>query len=332
MPHFDFVPVEGFSSNTLRTFPGKLFSLSNTVDSKFWIFSFEFLRQQFVGDNIELKEATVRLKWKPTLNKGQLASQNGQFKVKIFDLIKTGDGFNDCANVDDFHMMQMDIKKVLKSSKDPLSIELDATPAVRRWIKKTKTEHFRILIEKGDLRVKKSARASTTGNGESLAADLEVNEDSLGGMLNFTPKGTFDDVYLKVFSQDHEPKTRMKRAPLKKKIQPPFKGLEGICQLHSYYYDFSLGGWDDWIISPKGFHANLCFGFCPRHMPDHMNSTNNAIIQRLMHDTNPEVFDPPCCVPTEYEPLSLLIIEDEETEKVNVKTFEKMVVTSCGCR
>ena len=44
------------------------------------------------------------------------------------------------------------------------------------------------------------------------------------------------------------------------------------------------------------------------------------------------MFDPPCCVPIEYEPLSLLIIEDEETEKVNVKTFQKMVVTGCGCR
>jgi hypothetical protein len=37
-------------------------------------------------------------------------------------------------------------------------------------------------------------------------------------------------------------------------------------------------------------------------------------------------------VPTDYEPLSLLIIEDEESETVNVKTFEKMVVTACGCR
>ena len=45
-----------------------------------------------------------------------------------------------------------------------------------------------------------------------------------------------------------------------------------------------------------------------------------------------QMFDPPCCVPIEYEPLSLLIIEDEETEKVNVKTFQKMVVTGCGCR
>jgi hypothetical protein len=73
------------------------------------------------------------------------------------------------------------------------------------------------------------------------------------------------------------------------KVRPPFKGLDGVCQLHSYYFDFYLGGWDDWILSPSGFQANLCFGFCPHHMPEHMNTTNNAIIQRLMHSTNPEV-------------------------------------------
>ena len=148
------------------------------------------------------------------------------------------------------------------------------------------------------------------------------------------PKGSFEDVFLMVQSQDRDSNPRTKRSPTKRrpvKVKPPYKGLEGACQLHSYYFDFSLGGWDDWVLSPSGFNANLCFGFCPHHMSEHMNTTNHAIIQQLMHSIDPTL-DPPCCIPTEYEPFSLLIIEDEASETVNLKTFDKMVAKSCGCR
>ncbi len=87
-----------------------------------------------------------------------------------------------------------------------------------------------------------------------------------------------------VYSQSLDSNQRSKRSPARRKgpkVRPPYKGLTGQCQLHPFYFDFYLGGWDDWIVDPTGLSLNLCFGYCPLHMDDNMNTTNNAIIQQV---------------------------------------------------
>ena len=88
-----------------------------------------------------------------------------------------------------------------------------------------------------------------------------------------------------VYSQSLDSNQRSKRSPARRKgpkVRPPYKGLTGQCQLHPFYFDFYLGGWDDWIVDPTGLSLNLCFGYCPLHMDDNMNTTNNAIIQQVI--------------------------------------------------
>ena len=102
----------------------------------------------------------------------------------------------------------MDVKRINLSKETTL--ELDATPAFRRWIRKPKSGNFRILIEKVDLKNKKG----------SVSATNEVSDDSMKNSGHaLVAAGSFDDVHLKVFSQDHRPKDRIKRSPLRKKVK-----------------------------------------------------------------------------------------------------------------
>ena len=77
----------GVATNTVTSFPGNLVSTSNDDNSKFWIFAFDFSTRRFVDENVDVKEATVRLKWRPSV--GRNVAQ-GSFRVKIYDLIKMG--------------------------------------------------------------------------------------------------------------------------------------------------------------------------------------------------------------------------------------------------
>lgn len=86
-------------------------------------------------------------------------------------------------------------------------------------------------------------------------------------------------------------------------------------------------------------------------MADHMNATNNAIFQQFYHRMNPDGVPAPCCIPTEYEPLTILQTEVNESGEntislkeasaeashqdrstVMVKVYNDMSAKSCGCR
>ena len=140
-------------------------------------------------------------------------------------------------------------------------------------------------------------------------------------------------------------------------------GQRKPCQLHQHWVSFEDFGWD-WIIaataSPQGlddgpgFYMNFCAGYCPHPMPAHMNNTNHAVFQQLMHRTGEDV-DPPCCIPVEYEAIDILTTNFEEikdlqfkefgtegdgmaekrdfskAESVELRKFEEMSAVSCGC-
>ena len=102
------------------------------------------------------------------------------------------------------------------------------------------------------------------------------------------------------------------------------------CRRHMLYVDFSDVGWNDWIVAPAGYKAYFCHGDCPFYLPDHLNSTNHAIVQTLVNSVNPRAVPRPCCVPTELSPISMLYLD--EYDKVVLKNYQDMVVESCGCR
>ena len=120
-----------------------------------------------------------------------------------------------------------------------------------------------------------------------------------------------------------ERRQRRQRAGKKKK-------RKNQCRRHPLYVDFKDVGWSDWIIAPPGYDAYFCHGDCPFYLPDHLNATNHAIVQRLVHSVDPQAAPSPCCVPTELSDIAMLYLD--EFQKVTLKNYQDMVVLACGCR
>lgn len=86
----------------------------------------------------------------------------------------------------------------------------------------------------------------------------------------------------------------------------------------------------DWIIAPDGYGAFYCSGECNFPLNAHMNATNHAIVQTLVHLMNPTEVPKPCCAPTKLTPISVLYFLDDYN--VILKKYKNMVVKSCGCQ
>ncbi|CAG0883561.1 unnamed protein product [Darwinula stevensoni] len=82
------------------------------------------------------------------------------------------------------------------------------------------------------------------------------------------------------------------------------------CKKHMLYVSFRDLGWQDWIIAPDGYAAFYCAGECDFPLNAHMNASNHAIVQTLMHLMAPSKAPKPCCAPTKG--LSLLPSEGGE--------------------
>jgi len=100
------------------------------------------------------------------------------------------------------------------------------------------------------------------------------------------------------------------------------------CQKRSLFVSFRDLGWQDWIIAPEGYSAYYCHGECSFPLNTHMNATNHAIVQTLVHLMDPSI-PKPCCAPTKLSGISVLYFG--ESSNVFIKKFRNMVVKSCGC-
>lgn len=132
--------------------------------------------------------------------------------------------------------------------------------------------------------------------------------------------------------------TRTKRnAPRRRKksemrnplIEPRYMDHHKSCQIQTLYVSFKDLKWQDWIIAPDGYGAFYCSGECNFPLNAHMNATNHAIVQTLVHLMQPAKVPKPCCAPTKLSPISVLYFLDETN--VNLKKYRNMVVKSCGC-
>ena len=164
----------------------------------------------------------------------------------------------------------------------------------------------------------------------------QVNDDAVSQLQHFhlRPKrrrrrdswSTLQPL-LVTYTDDGKARHRTKRAAEKKHKR---KGRRDNCRRQSLYVDFSDVGWNDWIVAPPGYHAYYCHGDCPFPLPDHLNTTNHAIVQTLVNSVNPSAVPRACCVPTELSSISMLYID--EYDKVVLKNYHDMVVEACGCR
>lgn len=101
------------------------------------------------------------------------------------------------------------------------------------------------------------------------------------------------------------------------------------CSRRMLYVSFQRLGWQDWIIAPEGYSAFFCYGECSFPLSAHMNATNHAIVQTLVHLMNPTVVPQPCCSPTKLSAISVLYFDD--SNNVVLKKYTNMVVKACGC-
>ncbi|KAL1139437.1 hypothetical protein AAG570_006421 [Ranatra chinensis] len=122
--------------------------------------------------------------------------------------------------------------------------------------------------------------------------------------------------------------SRKKRAPPSKKHRR--KEWRDNCKRHPLYVDFSDVGWNNWIVAPPGYDAYYCHGDCPFPLADHLNATNHAIVQTIVHSMNPGAVPKACCVPTQLTAISMLYVD--EGDKVVLKNYQEMSVAGCGCR
>ncbi|KAG5885274.1 hypothetical protein JTB14_005814 [Gonioctena quinquepunctata] len=103
------------------------------------------------------------------------------------------------------------------------------------------------------------------------------------------------------------------------------------CRIETLYISFKDLKWHDWIIAPQGYAAYYCVGDCNFPLNAHMNATNHAIVQTLVHLMNPLRTPKPCCAPTKLGPIPVLYFLDDKDQNVTLKKYKKMVVKTCGC-
>ncbi|XP_069745664.1 protein DVR-1 isoform X2 [Narcine bancroftii] len=103
-----------------------------------------------------------------------------------------------------------------------------------------------------------------------------------------------------------------------------------VCKRRRLHIQFKDVGWQHWIIAPQGYMANYCHGECPYPLSESLNGTNHAILQTLVHSTDPGHTPQPCCVPIKLSPISMLYYDNNEN--VVLRHYDDMVVDECGCR
>lgn len=101
------------------------------------------------------------------------------------------------------------------------------------------------------------------------------------------------------------------------------------CQKRVFRVSFQDLGWEEWIIAPDDYQAFYCHGECSFPLNTHMNATNHAIVQTLVHLMNPSTVPKPCCAPKRLSAISVLYFD--ESSNVILKKYQNMVVKSCGC-
>ncbi|XP_062998139.1 bone morphogenetic protein 15 [Elgaria multicarinata webbii] len=102
------------------------------------------------------------------------------------------------------------------------------------------------------------------------------------------------------------------------------------CSLRHFRVSFRQLGWDHWIIAPNWYLPQYCKGSCPRILRYGFNSPNHAIIQNFINELVDQSVPRPSCVPYEYGPISVLMLE--QNNNVLYKVYEDMVAKSCTCR
>ncbi|OTF71120.1 Transforming growth factor beta like domain containing protein [Euroglyphus maynei] len=106
-------------------------------------------------------------------------------------------------------------------------------------------------------------------------------------------------------------------------------GVRQCCK-QSLYVNFEELGWNDWIIYPRGYHANYCMGECIQQLrsPDMLAYFHSHVLEEY-RIKNPYASITPCCAPTKLSSISLIYFD--QNHHIIKADLPKMVVNECGC-
>ncbi|CAH1123688.1 unnamed protein product [Ceutorhynchus assimilis] len=269
-----------------------------------------------------------RLMFEPTIPKEE-AFQHAELALKRISLPKH-------SNKDPYLRIVVEeiLKPGIKSKHGPIkrvieskhvdttkntTLKLDLTEAVQRWIKNPKDNHG-IIITILDNSKRNHVRLRRSLNDDELTW---MNHQPI--LYTYTDDKKNSPPDIKELSRRVQRSKRAARRGGRRKDDH-----HSDCMRHKMYVDFEDVGWNDWIVAPPGYDAFYCQGECRFPLADHLNTTNHAIVQTLMNSMSPMTVPKACCVPTELNSISMLYMDVDN--KVVLKNYKEMVVTSCGCR
>lgn len=254
-----------------------------------------------------LKAAEIKL------TREKLSSRQGyKQRVQVHDIVKKG--------VKGVHtpLMRLIDSQVVDTRKNT-TVSLDVFPAVIRWLENSKSNNGILIIISAVGRSAKSAVSKHVRLRRSVEDQDWISKQPL--LLTYT-----DDGKNKQRTGESMSTIRSRRAARRGHR----KGDRDPCRRRQMYVNFSVVGWNDWIVAPLGYDAFYCDGECEYPMAEHMNTTNHAIVQSLMNSAHPDDVPKPCCVPTQLSSISMLYVDTQNN--VILKNYQEMVVIGCGCR
>ncbi|KAI4899200.1 hypothetical protein NFI96_023592 [Prochilodus magdalenae] len=111
---------------------------------------------------------------------------------------------------------------------------------------------------------------------------------------------------------------------------PKYEYPTDDCDLFDFRVSFSQLKLDHWIIAPHKYNPRYCKGICPRVVGYIYGSPMHTMVQNIIYEKLDSSVPRPSCVPSEYDPLSVLTIENDGS--IAYKEYEEMIATKCTCR
>jgi len=129
--------------------------------------------------------------------------------------------------------------------------------------------------------------------------------------------------------REHRRRKKEKRKKRKKSKKKRYRRKKQ-CRRKTMIVDFNLFQWTNWLLEPDTYNAYHCHGICKFPVPRHLTTNNHAIIQALVHSKNKSFVPPPCCVPNEFDPLFILLLDGPD--RVVLRRKENLIAKSCTCK
>lgn len=290
------------TANTVRSYQ----HIESSIDSKFSDHKFRLkFDLGLIPANEALKAAEI------TLNRDIIAElghdESPRQRIMVIDILRPG-----VRNKREPITRLIDTKTI--DVRKNATVSVDVLDAVRRWMKDPRSNHGVLIKVTGETKLRRHLR---------LKRSTDDDWDQKQPMLF-------------VYTDDGRSIRRKGGEILReRKRRAAARGRRRIdkrepCRRHPMRVDFQHVGWNDWILAPSHYDAYHCKGECNFPFADHLNLTNHAIVQGIIHSVSPIKVPKPCCVPTQLSSISMLYVDDER--KVTLKNYKDMVVIGCGCR